>query len=73
MVLDSDSTDESDGEYLGETDNSSDSSEEAQYVVETYQLGRFLLPALAVIPDLSNIHRMKKSIRKAKKNVGRKD
>ncbi|MED6123283.1 hypothetical protein PIB30_047618 [Stylosanthes scabra] len=46
---------ELDVEYLGETDDSSDSSEEAHYVAETHEVRRFLLPAPAAIPDLSDV------------------
>ncbi|MED6224596.1 hypothetical protein PIB30_085636 [Stylosanthes scabra] len=53
--MDSGSGEGFDGEYLGETDESSDSFEEADFVDETQVGRRFLLPAPAAIPDLASV------------------
>ncbi|MED6138906.1 hypothetical protein PIB30_078941 [Stylosanthes scabra] len=47
--------DGSDEEFLSETDDSSDSFEEAQYVAEMHQVRRVLLPASVAIPNLSDV------------------
>ncbi|MED6195097.1 hypothetical protein PIB30_034837 [Stylosanthes scabra] len=55
MDMDSGSDDGSDGDYLGESEESTDSFDEAEYVEES-QVGRmFLLPAPAAIPDLASV------------------
>ncbi|MED6137842.1 hypothetical protein PIB30_068824, partial [Stylosanthes scabra] len=53
--MDSGSGEGSDGEYLGETDESSDSFDEAEFVDETQVGRRFLLPAPAPIPDMASV------------------
>ncbi|MED6184304.1 hypothetical protein PIB30_046175 [Stylosanthes scabra] len=53
--MDSGSDDGSDGEYVGETEELSDSYDEADYVDETQVARRFLLPAPAAIPDLASV------------------
>ncbi|MED6164152.1 hypothetical protein PIB30_086928, partial [Stylosanthes scabra] len=53
--IDSSSEEGADGDYQGETDESSDSFDEADFVDET-QVGRsFLLPASAAILDLASV------------------
>ncbi|MED6223822.1 hypothetical protein PIB30_077861, partial [Stylosanthes scabra] len=53
--MDSSSGEGSDGEYLGETDESSDSFDEADFVDETQVGQRFLLLAPAAILDLASV------------------
>ncbi|MED6112446.1 hypothetical protein PIB30_061829 [Stylosanthes scabra] len=53
--MDSSSGEGSDGEYLGETDESSDSFNKADFVDETQVGQRVLLPAPAAIPDLASV------------------
>ncbi|MED6210613.1 hypothetical protein PIB30_065788 [Stylosanthes scabra] len=55
IEMDSGSDDGSDGEYLGETEESSDSYDEADFVDETQVARRFLLPAPTAIPDLASV------------------
>ncbi|MED6171594.1 hypothetical protein PIB30_042120 [Stylosanthes scabra] len=55
MEMDSGSGEGSDGEYLGETDESSDSFDEVEFVDETQVGRRFLLPAPAAVPDLASV------------------
>ncbi|MED6221965.1 hypothetical protein PIB30_059855 [Stylosanthes scabra] len=52
MELDSDSDDGSDGEYMGESEESNESFDEAEYIAETHQVRSFLLPIPTAIPDL---------------------
>ncbi|MED6184295.1 hypothetical protein PIB30_046090 [Stylosanthes scabra] len=53
--MDSGSAEGSDGEYLGETDESSDSFDEADFVNETQVGRRFLLLPPAAMPDLASV------------------
>ncbi|MED6199572.1 hypothetical protein PIB30_077187 [Stylosanthes scabra] len=53
--IDSSTEEGSDGDYQEETDESSDSFDEADIVCETQVGRRFLLPAPAAIPDLASV------------------
>ncbi|MED6107410.1 hypothetical protein PIB30_013519 [Stylosanthes scabra] len=53
MEMNSDSGDVSDGEYIDDTESSSKSFVEAQFVPETQPVRTFLLSTTALIPDLS--------------------
>ncbi|MED6125745.1 hypothetical protein PIB30_071625 [Stylosanthes scabra] len=53
--MDSGSGEGSDGEYMGETDESSDSFDEAEFVDETQVGRRFLLPAPVPISDMASV------------------
>ncbi|MED6212788.1 hypothetical protein PIB30_086878 [Stylosanthes scabra] len=70
--MDSSSREGSDREYLGETDESSDSFDEADFVDETQVGQRFLLPAPAAIPDLASVsshfHTCREALQMAVKN-----
>ncbi|MED6156471.1 hypothetical protein PIB30_014690 [Stylosanthes scabra] len=53
--MDSNSEEGSDGEYQGETEESSDSFDQSDFVDESLVGRRFLLPAPAPIPDLASV------------------
>ncbi|MED6146701.1 hypothetical protein PIB30_036937 [Stylosanthes scabra] len=67
MDMDSGSDDGSDGDYLGESEESTDSFDEAEYVGESQVGRRFLFLAPAAIPNLASTVRPNPSMRRKTK------